>query len=341
MKWTRFAGLTVLLLAGCSRTPSTKEIPVAKPRQRPDAADPVMVPPTAGPNLLVEARKGFKTKPVRRTNEKEPVPQPPANLFQIVHYDSAVGKLPAYLTPDPKDGKKHPAIVWVTGGDCNSIGDDVWKDAPPSNDQTASAFRKAGIVMMFPSLRGGNENPGQREGFFGEVDDVIAAADFLSKQDFVDPKRVYLGGHSTGGTLVLLTAECTDRFRATFSFGPVDNPIGYPAEFTPFDTDNEKELRLRAPILWLGEARAPVFVFEGGRQGNGEAVQTMQRQSKNPNVHFLIVRQANHFSILAPVTKLLADKVLADTGPTCNIEVSMIEVNRPSQSGRRPAGKGE
>ena len=30
---------------------------------------------------------------------------------------------------------------------------------------------------------------------------------FLAKQDYVDPKRIYLGGHSTGGTLALLTAE--------------------------------------------------------------------------------------------------------------------------------------
>ena len=28
---------------------------------------------------------------------------------------------------------------------------------------------------------------------------------------------IYLGGHSTGGTLVLLVSECTDRFRAIFS----------------------------------------------------------------------------------------------------------------------------
>ena len=75
--------------------------------------------------------------------------------------------------------------------------------------------------MMFPSLRGGNDNPGVREGFFGEVDDVLAAAEYLSKQAFVDPQRIYLGGHSTGGTLVLLVAECSGRFRAVFSFGPV------------------------------------------------------------------------------------------------------------------------
>jgi hypothetical protein len=71
-----------------------------------------------------------------------------------VKYESPVGKLSAYLTPDPKDGKMHPAIIWITGGDCNTI-DEVWRDMPADNDQTASVYRKAGIVMMYPSLRGG------------------------------------------------------------------------------------------------------------------------------------------------------------------------------------------
>src|SRR5436305_720847 len=134
----------------------------------------------------------------------------------------AIGPTAAYLSPDPRDGKKHPAIIWITGGDCNSIGD-VWTPEPRDNDQTAAAYRKAGILMMFPSLRGGNVNPGVREGFLGEVDDVLAAADFLAQQTYVEPGRIYLGGHSTGGTLVLLVAECSDRFRAVFSFGPVSD----------------------------------------------------------------------------------------------------------------------
>jgi dienelactone hydrolase len=82
--------------------------------------------------------------------------------------------------------------------------------------------------MMFPSLRGGNQNPGQKEGFLGEVDDVLAAADFLVREDYVDPARIYLGGHSTGGTPVMLVAESTPRFRAVLSFGPVNDVRGYP-----------------------------------------------------------------------------------------------------------------
>jgi hypothetical protein len=57
-------------------------------------------------------------------------------------------------------------MVWLTGGDTNSL-DDFWSEGPAANDQSASAFRKAGMAMLFPTLRGGNDNPGQREYFWG------------------------------------------------------------------------------------------------------------------------------------------------------------------------------
>src|SRR5262249_622571 len=158
----------------------------------------------------------FKTRLLRKEAEGEPVPEPPAQVFRTERYDSPAGKLAAYVSRPPRDGKKHPAIIWIFGGFATSIAEPPWEDPPPNNDQSASAFRKAGIVMMYPSFRGGNDNPGFKEGFFGEVDDVLAAADYLARQEFIDPERIYLGGHSTGGTLALLAAASTDRFRAVF-----------------------------------------------------------------------------------------------------------------------------
>src|SRR5262252_297431 len=142
---------------------------------------------------LSEARRGFKTTLAPQKVRKETPPQAPPNFFRTITYPAPTGQLAAYLSPDPKDGKRHPAIIWITGGECNSIGN-VWSPAPRANDQTASAFRKAGIVMMFPSLRGGNDNPGVMEGFLGEVEDVLAAAEYLEKQEYLDPQRIYLGG---------------------------------------------------------------------------------------------------------------------------------------------------
>src|SRR5882672_3556506 len=55
---------------------------------------------------LKDARQGFNTRLVRRESAHEPIPQPPPSLFTIVRYDAPVGKLAAYLSPDPSDGSK-------------------------------------------------------------------------------------------------------------------------------------------------------------------------------------------------------------------------------------------
>jgi alpha/beta superfamily hydrolase len=283
--------------------------------------------PGAGGNTsLPDARRGFQTRLVRQEAGREPAEEPPADLFRLVRYDSPAGKLAAYLSVDPKDGKKHPAVIWIFGGFSNSIGAGAWTPRPAKNDQSASAFRNAGLVMMFPSLRGGNDNPGFKEGFFGEVDDVLAAADFLAKQDFVDPRRIYLGGHSTGGTLALLAAECSDRFRAVFCFGSVEDVAGYGRDSLPFDVSDSREVQLRAPGRWLASIRSPVFAFEG-TGGNITSLQAMSRASRNPLAHFYAVQGADHFSILAPVTKLVAQKVLRDDGPTTGISFTENELN--------------
>lgn len=289
--------------------------------------------PTAGLRAidggsLAEARKGFRTVLMRKERDGTPIPVPPEKVFKLVHYTAPVGKLGAYISPDPKDGNKHPAIIWITGGDSNTIGE-LWEDKPAANDQSAAAYRKAGIVMMFPSLRGGNDNPGFREGFLGEVDDVLAAATYLASQPYVDPARIYLGGHSTGGTLVLLTAQSSNRFRAVFSFGPVAQIEGYGSAYLPFDTSNPLEAQLRSPGQWLASIQVPVFVFEGLNGGNVVDAATMQKKSRNPQLKIIPVQGASHFSVLAPTNRIIAQKILDDTGPTSNISISMDEVTKP------------
>jgi acetyl esterase/lipase len=278
---------------------------------------------------LPEARKGFQTKLIRRESANLPVEQPPADLFRVVKYPSPAGELAAYMTPDPKDGKKRPAIVWVGGGDCNTI-TDVWSEQPEEADESASQFRQAGVVMMFPSLRGGNQNPGVREGFFGEVDDVIAAGEFLRAQPHVDPARVYLGGHSTGGSLVLLVAAASDKYRAVFSFGPVGTIATYdfcgPKELVPCGIQDAREIELRGPNRWVNTIRVPTYVFEGTRGTNIRSLQWMAEYSTNSNVKYLPIKRADHFSLLAPMNTLIAKKILNDTGEKTNLTFSGAEL---------------
>jgi acetyl esterase/lipase len=278
---------------------------------------------------LAEARKGFKTALRARRIPREPVEAAPVKTFQTIKYPAAAGELAAYLSPDPGDGQKHPAIIWITGGDCNSIGD-VWSPAERANDQTAAAYRNAGIIMMFPSLRGGNQNPGVREGFLGEVDDILSAGKYLRKLEYIDSARVYLGGHSTGGTLALLVAESSDQFRTVFSFGPVKDVSGYGAAsgFLPFNLSNVQEVQLRSPGYWLSSIQSPTWVFEGVKKGNIVSLRTMAKATTNPQAHFIEIKGADHFSTLAPMNELIAKKILGDTGTESKITFTKEEVNK-------------
>jgi hypothetical protein len=276
---------------------------------------------------LVAARSNYVTHLLRKRTAGLVPDYPPPKLFVRTHYKAEPGDMAAYLSPDPHDGKRHPAIIWVSGGFDNSISDFVWTPQPAENDQSAGAFWKAGIITMYPSLRGGNVNPGVKEGFYGEVDDVRAAADFLANQSYVDPARIYLGGHSTGGTLALLVSETSTNFRAIFAFGPVSDIRGYGAENLPFDLRDSKETELRSPILWLKQVHTPTFVFEGAQpRSNIDALHRLEQTTRNPALHFYDVKGYNHFSILAPVTRLIATKILRDTNASPAITFSAGEL---------------
>ena len=276
---------------------------------------------------LPDARQQFETVLKPQRDEIVFVERAPKHIFQTIKYSAPSGKLSAYLSPDPKDGQKHPAIIWITGGDCNSIGD-VWSPASPDNDQTAAAFRNAGIIMMFPSLRGGNSNPGRKEGFLGEVDDVLAAFEHLKQQPYVDPNRIFLGGHSTGGTLALLVAESSSGFRGIFSFGPIDVVSYYGADsgLLPFNIYDPHEVEVRSPIYWLSSIQSPTWVFEG-TEGNIEALQAMAEVSTNSNVRFIELAQMDHFNILAPINEIIASKILEDIDVVSNFSLSSVRWN--------------
>lgn len=264
---------------------------------------------------LMEARADFETKLLRREAVGEAPDSPPAGVLDLVSYPAPLGRNAAYVSPPPGDGKKYPAVIWLFGGFSNSIGSIAWTPGAAANDQSATGFREHRILMMYPSLRGGNTNPGHIETFYGEVDDVLAAAAYLASLDYVDPARIYLGGHSTGGTLALLVAAAAPegRFRAVFALGPVDNVTGYGAEILPFDLGDPKEGRLRSPWNWLADIKCRTFVFEGAQApGNLDSLHALQKRSANPLIHFEVVPDGTHFSIIAPLVEKISRDILSD-----------------------------
>lgn len=280
---------------------------------------------------FAQAHDAFQTTLASQDNDSDPVPDPPEGVFDLVKYPSKVGDLAAYVSSDPGDGQKHPMIIWVVGGWGNGIDDFPFCYPEWDNDQTGSAFWQAGVLTMYPSFRGGNGNPGYYETLFGEVDDIVSAYEYAASLPYVDPNRIYLGGHSTGGTRALLASEYTDKFRAVFSFGAVDE-IKYHnnSQFT-FDKSNEEEYMMRSPIHWLADVKSPTFLIEG-EDGNSDNLRRIQEASENENIYCYVVDGADHFSTLAPLTRLVADKILADTGDTVNISITQEEIDAAMQA---------
>lgn len=294
--------LVVCLCVGCDRS--------ANPTPSSELPDSAGSDSQAELPRLPEARQGFTTRIVTPGEPAGPPDDPAGSDFELIHYPSPVGPLAAYVTSDPGDGQRHPAIVWITGGDNNSIGD-VWSPLPRDNDQSASPFRQAGVVMMFPSQRGGNDNPGRREGFLGEVDDVLAATDHLATLPYVDPDQIYLGGHSTGGTLVMLVAASSDRYRAIFSLGPVAAAVQYGGDFVYCDPNNEAEMQLRSPIYWMHSVQTPMYVLEG-EDGNWDgAISLMAAANTNPKIQFFKIAGHDHFTVISPLAEKLAAQIVA------------------------------
>lgn len=318
-KWDGGCG-TIAYAALPDEVRKVAELSRPAPPKSPVPSAPKGVP--AGPDAenqkalsLAMARRGYSTHLLRQEAFGEPPEQPPRGVLDLVSYPGPLGPMAAYVSPPAKDGKRHPAIIWLVGGPSNSISSVAWTPASPDNDQSASGFRKAGIIMMYPSLRGGNNSPGYRERYFGEVDNVMAAAQFLAGLDYVDPSRIYLGGHSTGGTLALLVAESSDQFRAVFALGPVGDMGGYDQKAVPFDLSDPNECRLRSPSLWLDSIRGRTFVFEGTESpSNIEPLRAMAAINRNPLVKFNELPGGTHFTIIAPLVHDIAQQILNENG---------------------------
>jgi hypothetical protein len=130
-----------------------------------------------------QARLRFRTKLLR----KGPSPQPwspiksPAGVTEI-KYASGALRLKAWVNRPADQSRKRPAVLFLHGGFALSMGD--WEQTTP--------YRDAGFVVMVPMLRRENGQRGAFSYFYDEVDDVLAAAEYLSTQPYVDSNHLFL-----------------------------------------------------------------------------------------------------------------------------------------------------
>jgi len=217
----------------------------------------------------ITARKGFRTKLTRVGPSPEPSEMPPplgvpgALPFT---YPSGGLQLLAWVNPEVKTaGPRRPAVMFLHGGFAFS----------PSHWEYARPFLRAGFHVLIPGLRGENGQSGAYSLLYDEVDDCLACAEHLSRAPSVDPAKIFLCGHGTGGTLALLSSLASDQFRACAAFSPWPSIRTYlqgREQDAPFDPRAEGELRMRSPLYYAQHFRCPVRSFFGlGEGAEGEA----------------------------------------------------------------------
>lgn len=174
-------------------------------------------------------------------------------------YRSGDLALRAFVDPPSGGEKKRPAVVFLHGG--FAFGDGDWEMAQP--------YRDAGYVVMMPVLRGENNQRGVFTLFYDEVEDVLGAADALARLDYVDENRIFVAGHSAGGTLAILAVMASDRFKAAASLsGAMDQTINAEEDpqLCPFDINDEQEIAMRSPLAFATSFKSPARLYYGSRE---------------------------------------------------------------------------
>jgi dipeptidyl aminopeptidase/acylaminoacyl peptidase len=146
-------------------------------------------------------------------------------LDPVTFVSERVYAIPGYLFSrrNAEKGKRSPGLVMVHGGFHDHF--DTYYFGP-----IVDAVER-GYVVMFPEYRGSSGyGEVHYENSYGKTDvaDVLAGADFLSRQENVDPARLGIVGHSRGGMVTLLAIERSPRrFQAAVDIAGLADFVAY------------------------------------------------------------------------------------------------------------------
>ncbi|MGA2352981.1 MAG: S9 family peptidase [Terriglobales bacterium] len=196
----------------------------------------------------------------------------------LVHYPSKDGKWTisafVYVPYNLPHNPEHPAIVYVHGG---------------PTAQTMNTFNRfvqymanQGYIVIAPNYRGstGYGKEFQQANLFdmggGDLQDVLAAADFIKQTGYVDPKKLILMGGSYGGYLTMMgVTKAPEVWAAGVPIVPFVNwfteiqnedPVLQQSDLATMGDLEKNKARYedRSPINFVDRIKAPLYLLAGG-----------------------------------------------------------------------------
>lgn len=168
------------------------------------------------------------------------------------------------------DGAKPPLIVTIHGGPTSV--------SKPTFALSRQYWTSRGFAIVDVNYGGstsfGRDYRKRLNGQWGVVDvqDAVAAVDFLVAQGKVDAEKVAIRGGSAGGFTTLAALAFTDRFKAGANYFGVSDIAGLAATSHKFERKYDVSLvgppdealyRARSPIFHLDGFSEPLITFQG------------------------------------------------------------------------------
>jgi dipeptidyl aminopeptidase/acylaminoacyl peptidase len=241
----------------------------------------------------------------------------------------------------PRNGQ-HPAIVYVHGG---------------PTAQTVNSFNRfvqhmanQSYIVIAPNYRGstGYGKEFQHANLFdmggGDLQDVLAAADWIKQTGYVDPKKLIVMGGSYGGYMSMMALTKAPELWAAGV--PIVPFVNY---FTEIENEDPvlREMDLatmgdpvknkalyedRSPIFFVDQIKAPLLLLAGGndpRCPKEETLQVVEAVKKNGGVveHRIYENEGHGFSRVdnqIDAYKRVSDFVKAHVPPAdCSCELKI------------------
>jgi dipeptidyl aminopeptidase/acylaminoacyl peptidase len=196
----------------------------------------------------------------------------------LVHYPSRDGKWTisafVYVPYNMVRNGLNAAIVYVHGGPASQ--------SVNSFSRFIQHMVNQGYMVIAPNYRGstGYGKEFQQANLFdmggGDLQDVLAAANFIKQTGYLDPKKVVLTGGSYGGYLTMMgVTKAPGVWAAGVPIVPFVNwfteiqnedPVLQQSDLaTMGDPEKNKALfQDRSPIFFVDQIKAPLFLLAGG-----------------------------------------------------------------------------